>query len=224
MKRHLFEVSPEESQTPAEPAPRPADGPPPQRSWRWLALIGVVVSAAGFVAFLMALYSGMRDVMVGNGGFCASGGPYAIAGGHNCTSGDIHLIFGGVMGMLVAGLAYAIFSGIAGGSVMGGSMLMWAALFGALGWNFIDTGRHGHGSIFTGVVFWLMAAGGLIIALVMALGYLRRGGPVEPPHFDPDSIVRAVKPGATPQQPTPSSHPSNPGVPKRITPPRKDNR
>lgn len=45
-------------------------------------LAGALVAfagAAGFTACLLSLFTGMRDVMRTDGGFCASGGPYVIA-------------------------------------------------------------------------------------------------------------------------------------------------
>jgi len=38
-----------------------------------------LLGAAGFTACLLSMFSGIRDVMRADRGFCASGGPYVIA-------------------------------------------------------------------------------------------------------------------------------------------------
>jgi hypothetical protein len=45
-----------------------------------------VVGSAGFVAAVAAALKAMRQVMVQSGGFCASGGPYAIAAAPSALS------------------------------------------------------------------------------------------------------------------------------------------
>jgi hypothetical protein len=147
-------------------------------------LLGIpltLVGGAGFAAALAALYVGMRHVMRTQGGFCASGGPYAIA--HRCSGSDTQLILFGVFGMLLGGLALLIGLGLLEGPLAGVGLAMWAALFGVLGWNFISLGfspprgmSGGGGWIASGVVFWLMAAGGLIPLLVISLGWARDRG------------------------------------------------
>jgi hypothetical protein len=139
-----------------------------------LALAGVFIGAAGFAASLTAVYRAMRDLMVNSGGFCASGGPYEIAAGHQCGTGQTVLLIGGIFAMLLFGAVLLGSTGWwGGGSIMGVGLLMWAALFGALGLNFIQLGFNpprnmsgAGGWIVCGIVFWLMALGGLIPGLM----------------------------------------------------------
>lgn len=148
------------------------------------ALALVFVSAAGFAAALTALYRGMRDLMINSGGFCASGGPYAINPGQVCSTGQVWLLFGGVLaGLVFAGLLVFSSSRYSDGALAGVALLIWAALFGALGWNFISLGidppqdvSGGAGWIFSGVVFWLMALGGLIPGVMALTGSWREVG------------------------------------------------
>lgn len=170
----------------------------PRRS---LGIAAAGVAAAGYIAFLTCIYTGMRDVMRTSGGFCANGGPYVIA--HQCSSGDVRLVVFGILGILVCGAVFAAATGWLDGSVLGSGLAMWTALFGALGWNFIDLGLsppHGmHGSggwIVSGVVFWLMALGGLAGALALLAGWIRRGGRPEEPEFAVTPLVRANVPGS----------------------------
>jgi hypothetical protein len=162
----------------------------------------VAVGAAGFVACLVCVYSGMRDVMRTSGGFCASGGPYAIAPGHQCSSGDVRLMLVGILGGLVFAGVVAAATGWLEGSVVGVSLLMWSALFGALGWNFLQLainppkGQSSTGGwIASGAVFELMALGGLIPVLIMLAGWLRRGGRAEPAPTPIQPLVKAAVPG-----------------------------
>jgi hypothetical protein len=162
---------------------------------RLVAAAGVAVATAGFAVALGAVYDGMREVMVDAGGFCASGGPYEIA--QECSGEQIVLLTGGIVGMLICWGVFAGFASWAGWGVLGGSLLMWGALFGALGWNFVDLGLDPPGRddaawgwIVSGAVFWLLALGGLVPVLAMAVSRLRRGRPPEPPSRQP--LVRAV--------------------------------
>jgi hypothetical protein len=170
------------------------------------ARIGVLVGAAGFSLGLTALYRGMRSVMIEAGGFCASGGPYEIA--NECSGGQITLTFVGVLVMLFFGAVFAGSSNAAGGSGMGAGFLMWAALFGALGFNFLQLGFDppddsglAWGWIVPGVLFELMALGGLIPAIQMAREWAQRGGEQEEIFKPP--LVRAQIPGRDPEPPRP---------------------
>jgi hypothetical protein len=144
-------------------------------------LLGIPLTLAGgggFAAALVSAYRGMRDVMNTSGGFCASGGPYVVA--HQCSSSDVKLILFGVFGMLLAALAVLVGLALLRGPLLVASLLMWTGLFGALGWNFLSLGLHpprhvggGGAWIVCGVVFELMAAGGLIPALVLTVNSAR---------------------------------------------------
>ena len=162
-----------------------------------MASLLVAVGAAGVTACLISAATGMRDVMVTDGGTCADGGPYVIA--HQCTSADMRLLMVGVLGTLVSAGFGLAGTGMLGGRPVMAGLLAWAALFGTLGWNFIDLGLNpaagmsGGGWTFTGVLFWLMAAGGLLPALASAAGWLRRGGRPEPPFAAPRAVVPAAR-------------------------------
>lgn len=148
---------------------------------RLLGIPLVLLGGAGFAAALASLYIGMRHVMRTQGGFCASGGPYVIA--HQCSSSDVKLVLFGVFGMLLGGLVLMIGLALVRGPLLAAGLAMWAALFGVLGWNFISLGfnppigQSGAGGwIACGVVFWLMAAGGLVPLAGMSLGWARSRG------------------------------------------------
>jgi hypothetical protein len=144
-------------------------------------LLGVpltLVGAGGFAAALVSLYTGMRHVMRTSGGSCASGGPYVIA--HQCSSSDVKLILFGIFGMLLAAAVLMVGLGLLRGPLLAASLLMWTGLFGALGWNFLSLGfnpPHGQSGggawIACGVVFELMALGGLIPALMAMVSGVR---------------------------------------------------
>lgn len=163
------------------------------------ALAAVLVGATGFAASLTCLYRGMREVMVNNGGFCASGGPYQINPGQVCDSNVVLLLFGGVFaGLIFAGvLAFATYR--FDSDISGLPLLLWAALFGALGWNFIELGLNpparmngAVGWIISGVVFWLMALGGLIPGLIMFFQSFRSAGrPQQERSLFSEPLVRA---------------------------------
>lgn len=174
------------------------------------ALAAVEVGAVGFAAALTCLYHGMREVMVSNGGFCASGGPYQINPGQVCDSGVAWLTFGGVFaGLFFAGvLAFATYR--YDKDISGLPLLLWAALFGALGWNFIELGfdppatmSGAVGWIICGIVFWLMALGGLIPGLIMLFNSFRQAArPQAERSLFSEPLVRAdvnVQAAAPPQ-------------------------
>jgi len=165
---------------------------------RRVAPLGVFVGAAGFAAGLTCAYLAMRDLMVTSGGSCASGGPYAVAAGHECGSEATLLILGIVALLVFGGLfAAATSAGGGAGSGMDASFLMWAALFGALGFNFLSLGvappenvSGASGWIVAGVAFELMALGGVVPLVWSAREWIARGGAPEEPLFR-DPIVRA---------------------------------
>lgn len=204
-----------------DPAAGQADLPhrPPIRIW---AAAGVLLGAAGFTAALTCMYRGMRSVMIEAGGYCAQGGPYEIA--NECTNAQVTLLMVGIFAMLIFGALFAGATTAIGNSGMGAMFLMWAALFGALGWNFIELGINppddsglAWGWLISGVVFILMALGGLVPALQMVFEWRQRGGEEETLFEAP--IVRA---NVNVQQPTPppQTAPTGPStgapVPKRL--------
>jgi hypothetical protein len=156
-----------------------------------------VAGAAGFTACLLAAFNGMRDVMRTDGGFCASGGPYVIA--HQCSASDSNLLTVGIVGGLLAAAVYAIGTGVLGRPVASAPLLARTALFGVLGWNFIDLGRHpgaqqgaSSGWVICGVVFWVMALGGLAVFLAVAFSGLRNPGRPSPALVGMQPLVRAA--------------------------------
>jgi hypothetical protein len=160
-------------------------------SRRWLAPLGVLAGAAGFAAGLTCTYLAMRDLMVESGGACASGGPYQVAAGHACGS-EAGLLIAGIVALLIFGAVFAAATSAGGGpgSGMDASFLMWAALFGALGFNFLSLGfdppesmSGAGGWIVAGVIFELMALGGVVPLVWSAREWLARGGATEQPLF-----------------------------------------
>lgn len=164
-------------------------------SRRLLGAACVIAGAAGVVACLLAASAGMRDVMVNDGGSCASGGPYVVA--HQCSEADMRLLLVGILGGLVATAIMASGSAAVGrGS--SASLLAWVALFGLFGWNFIRmvvhpaAGQQGaSGWLISGVVFWLLAAGGLVPLLGGLLSDLRTAGRPDPVAASMQPLVRA---------------------------------
>ena len=160
----------------------------PRPAW-----IGVVIGAAGFAGGLVATYLGMRHVVEKTGGYCASGASaYEIQ--HPCPKSDTELLLFGILGMVVFGLVLAGFVARCNGSTFGVGMLMWAALFGSLGFNFLDLGN----SIVSGVVFELMALGGLLAAGSILVGWLRHPEEHGKPVFDYSSVITAARPPQPP--------------------------
>ena len=172
---------------------------------RLVAALVAFAGATAFTACLLSMVSGMRDVMQVDGGFCASGGPYVIA--HQCSSSDIRLIMIGIFGALIAAGFYAGGSAGLGSKAASAGLILWAALFGTLGWNFLSAGRSGaSGMLFTGVLFLAMAVGGLIPLLLRLAGDLRRpASRPEPliPGMEP--LVRAAVPAIPGMQPGPTT-------------------
>lgn len=166
-----------------------------------LALAVVFVGAAGFAACLVGVYSAMRDLMINSGGVCASGGPYQINPGQVCSTGQTALLMGGIVGGLIfSGILVGGSSWYGGVKLSGVGLLLWAALFGTLGYNFIELGFNppdslasgATGWIICGIVFWLMALGGLIPGLMAIGSYFKDSANPEEakPIFDAP-IVRA---------------------------------
>jgi hypothetical protein len=166
--------------------------------------LGTALAAAGVAAGITAVYIAMRDLMQESGGTCASGGPYEIA--NQCSSGQIGLLVGGILAVLVFTALHAAMEHWADGPRIGWPAII-GVLFLALGWNFIDLGLDpprddgsAIGWLVSGVVFWLMAVGFLAPAAMRAAEWLRRGGAPEPVMFS-QATVRAAPPPAGTQPP-----------------------
>jgi hypothetical protein len=121
--------------------------------------VAAVVLAAGVACAITVVFLAMRRVM-DIGGACASGGPFVPV--QPCPEGVPGLLVGGIILGLAMAFAYAWVTLSAG--IPGFAWLMWPALFGALGWNFIDYGVSPPdggdpvwGWLVCGVVFFLMA-------------------------------------------------------------------
>jgi hypothetical protein len=194
----------------------------PPRIGRLTALwLGTALAAAGVAAGITAVYVGMRDLMEESGGTCATGGPYEIA--NQCSSGQIGLLFGGIVAVLVFTAIHAAMEHWADGPRIGWPAIM-GMLFLALGWNFIDLGLDppqddgsAIGWLVSGAAFWLMAAGFLAPAAMRAAEWLRRGGAPEPVMFS-KATVRATAP---PQSAQPPAAAPRAVVPTRLVmPPR----
>ena len=107
----------------------------------------------------------MRSVMA-VGGSCADGGPYVSS--QPCPDAS-WLLPVAVPVMLLT----AIFGSMAAISINAPNLLilMWALLFGSLGWNFLEFALAGGGIVWgwlvCGVMFWLMAAPAFFAMLVV---------------------------------------------------------
>ena len=166
---------------------------------RLAAALVTVAGAAGFTACLLALYRGARDVMQTDGGSCASGGPYVVA--HQCSGADVRLMMVGILGGLFAVAIYAGGSSVLRGRALGAGLLAWVALFGLLGWNFIKTAQHPpagqsmpSGALISGILFLLMALGGLIPFLATLISDFRSGDRPDPAIAGMQPLVQAGVP------------------------------
>lgn len=129
--------------------------------------VRLVVGLAGTAAGITSLFLSMRSVM-GVGGFCAEGGPYAIE--VHCPKGVGWLMPVSILGGLIMLALYAL----AARRVPGPHLLLlgWPALFLSLGWNFWEFGLNppvgdglAWGWIICGVVFVLMGGAPLLLFL-----------------------------------------------------------
>ena len=125
---------------------------------RPMALVLVAASAFALAFCLTMLFHGMRGVL-DLGGFVAAGGPYEI---EHPAPDWVWLIPVSIL----AGFAFGILNVGAAWRARGFNLLapVWAGLFLALGWNFLEYGLRPPGGggiawgwIACGVVFWAMA-------------------------------------------------------------------
>ena len=184
------------------------------------ALLGIAIGAAGFTASLTGTYLGMRDFMSTGAGFCASGGPFEIA--NECPPSN-GLLMGGIFGLFVFWAVYVSITPWAEGPVLASSFYMWATLFGLLGWNFMDFGFFNSASGSTvwgwassGIVFWLMALGGLVPALAMTVKWFTSRGEPEQPLWKGPLVRAAVQPAPA----TPASQAAATVPTKLVLPPK----
>jgi hypothetical protein len=127
---------------------------------------------AGLAACLTLMYLGMRSVM-DVGGSCADGGPYVSA--QPCPDGSTPALLLGIFGGFGFGFLASV-GGIAVGGIWAATpILAWSALFGSLGWNFIQYGivnppggELDWGWAICGILFWAMAFFPLIGVISMA--------------------------------------------------------
>ncbi|MFH1474452.1 MAG: hypothetical protein ABIG85_01185, partial [Chloroflexota bacterium] len=123
---------------------------------------------AGVAAGITLLFLGMRAVM-DIGGMCAEGRPYSIE--TICPEGTAFATLIGILG----GLASLLLAAWKGSSIGEGAVsvlfLGWPALFGVLGFNFLQYGFDPPGDdpgwawgwLVCGVMFWAMAFGPLVL-------------------------------------------------------------
>lgn len=119
--------------------------------------------------FVLALtltwvYLSMRAVM-DIGGACAEGGPYVAV--QPCPDTASVLLSAGIPVMLVASfVGTAVAASLSAPNLL---VPMWAALFGSLGWNFLEYGAFTDGIVWgwliCGIVFELMALPAVLVAL-----------------------------------------------------------
>ncbi|MHB8893218.1 MAG: SHOCT domain-containing protein [Candidatus Limnocylindrales bacterium] len=150
------------------------------------ALGDVLKAALGFGGLAMCLtleFLGMRAVM-DVGGSCADGGPYVSA--QSCPDAAVAAVPLGIFGLLLFGAIAMVYGSRLGGIWGAVPFLGWTALFGSLGWNFLDYGLFNPppefgvewGWIFCGVTFEVMAFGPLLLAIPGIRAARRsRGGP-----------------------------------------------
>ena len=165
------------------------DGPFIERTVKWVPLAGVLVGVTILSVGLASLYLVMRTVGLENEGSCVSGGPYAIAPGHECEDGVFALGYGGAFGLIAGFLIFLWSSHRYGGPlvVTSASGIGWSSLFGGLGASFLSIGLEmpdvsDVGSEFktVGIVFLVMASLGLA-AILGPIPYSMRSGPLDYP-------------------------------------------
>ncbi len=98
---------------------------------RILASFGSWLVAAGCLTLLIL---GALEVMISNGGFCASGGPYEIADGHQCSDAVVAVLpLSILIGLAAVGAGVWLTKGFG----MPLSSWAWTALFCGLGAGFL---------------------------------------------------------------------------------------
>jgi hypothetical protein len=120
----------------------------------------VLVGAFGLAACITLIWLGMRAVM-DIGGACAEGGPFVPV--RPCPEGAPAALTIGMVGLFAFG-GLGLYAGARiGGGWAALPLLAWPALFGSLGWNFLEYGFTFDdagvvwGWVIPGVIFLLMA-------------------------------------------------------------------
>jgi hypothetical protein len=133
-----------------------------------LGLLLAFASAAGVAACITLLYQGMAEIMVTEGGFVATGGPYEIA--HPAPDWAWMMPLAILAGMLFGGIGVvASFRGWG----MNIALFAWCGLFISLGWNFLRLGiwdkpeglQDAWGWWLSGIIFWLMGFAPLVMVV-----------------------------------------------------------
>jgi hypothetical protein len=157
---------------------------------------------AGGATCIVLVFLGMRSVMA-IGGYCASGGPYVV--NQTCPDEAVGALLLGMFGMFLFGAIATVGGVMVGGIWAAAPLIGWSALFGLLGWNFMEYGVFAVpgggielGWAICGVVFWIMAAGPFL-ALVGGLG-----NPLGAP-ADAVASRQARKQARVPYQPGPAT-------------------
>lgn len=174
----------------------------------------VALAALGYAGGVMGItlvFLGMRAVM-DIGGMCADGGPYVSA--QSCPAAAEAALPLGIVAIILFGLLAQVNGVRIGGIWSAAGLLGWAALFGLLGWNFMEYGVFAPpvggiewGWAICGIVFWAMAAAPLLALLPAGAGLrtvpadamagraARKAAAVPlPPDAEAPSIIRIVGP------------------------------
>lgn len=156
---------------------------------------------AGGAMCIVLIFLGMRSVM-DIGGFCAEGGPYVIA--QACPDEAAPALVLGMLGLFGFGAIATVGGVMVGGIWAAAPVIGWSALFGLLGWNFMEYGVFSVpgggielGWAICGVVFWFMAAAPL---LLLPLGNFLVSAPA-----DAVANRQARKEAKVPYQPDPAT-------------------
>ena len=144
----------------------------------------LMLAALGYAGGAMSitlLFLGMRIVM-DVGGYCAEGGAYVIQ--THCPDAAAPSMFIGMFGIFLFGFIATVYGVRLGGIWAAAPVLGWAALFGTLGWNFMEYGVFAPpsgsieiGWLICGVLFWIMA----FVPLLALVPILRSGSTVVTP-------------------------------------------
>jgi len=138
-----------------------------------------------FSLSLTILFFSMRAVL-GVGGYCAEGGPYEIA--VHCPEGIACLTPLSIFGLL-GGIFLFIFKG--GQNGITATIFFWAALFTALGWNFLEFGFSPPDDskivlswVVCGVLFIAMGLGPVYLVKDQVKAYIR-----SKPKFSTETLI-----------------------------------